>query len=148
MASISRWWLFLILIAVLSCGCARTSPAVGSWLGEVKIEPPKNAGMMGMATMMLGQSINGPCQLTLKPDGTGFMKISIAPEAPILWSEEDGKVIIRKRFDTEKTPDKKSEEKSDNGTLVGTMSEEKQALTLDLGITKVEMNKQTAEKSR
>ena len=93
--------------------------------------------------MMLAPSLNGPCSLALKADGTGFMKVSVAPEAPIAWTEEDGKVIIRKRFEDKAAPTEKPSGEKGNSTLVGTFAANKQTLTLDFGIIQVALQKQS-----
>src|SRR4028119_2378003 len=101
------------LTATIVAGCSRTSPAAGTWSGTVQVSQPKNStGPLGAAGFLLGMSLNGPCRLTLKPDGTGFFKMSIAPERPVLWTQEDNKVILRNRFE-EQTPSNQPKPEAD-----------------------------------
>ncbi len=86
---------------------------------------------------MLGK---GECTLTLKADGTGFLKVPIAPERAIAWSEEDGKVIFRPRDEDKAVSNAASA--PGMGSTVGTLSADKQQLDLDLGILKIAFKKQ------
>lgn len=130
--------LFALVVAVSLMGCSQTSPLVGTWSGTPSVAQSSNP-MAGMAGAMLGMSMNGQCTLTLKADGTGFLKVPIAPERAIAWSEEDGKVILRPR-DEDKAPTSQSTPAS--GSTVGTLSADKQQLDLDLGILKIAFKKQ------
>ena len=126
---------FLLLFVV---GCANNSPAIGAWAGTVKVgstSQPTNP--MGMATMMLGTMLNGPCTLQLSAGGKGFIKVASLPERPVDWSEQDGKVILRA---DETAPADKSG--AQNNSIVGTLSSDGQTLTLDFGVASAELKKQ------
>jgi hypothetical protein len=132
----------VVLTATIVAGCSRTSPATGTWSGTVQVSQPKNStGPLGAAGFLLGMSLNGPCRLTLKPDGTGFFKMSIAPERPVLWTQEDNKVILRNRYE-EKAPSNQPKPDAQNSTLVGTLSDDQQTMVLDLGIVQATLKKQ------
>ena len=91
-----RFSILLTVCLLIVGGCARTSPAVGTWTGTAKVGPTApNISPLGMATMALGGLLNGPCTLQLQDDGKGFLKVASLPERPISWSEKDGKVIVR-----------------------------------------------------
>lgn len=134
---IFRFSFLLVVAALTALGCAATSPLVGVWSGTPKLSQSSNS-MAGMAAVMSGMLGNGECKLTLKADGTGFLKVPIAPERAIAWSEEDGKVILRPR-DEDKTVSNAAA--PGIGSTVGTLSADKQQLDLDLGILKIAFKK-------
>ena len=132
---------FLAVLALFIVGCAGTSPAVGTWAGAVKVgssAPATPDNPMGMATMMLGSMLNGPCTLQLNAGGKGFIKIASLPERPIDWSEQEGKIILR----ADEPPANASNAPVQNNSIVGTLTPDKQTMTLDFGVASAELKKQ------
>ena len=137
-----RFLAVFILFAVMSVGCAGNAPAVGTWAGAVKVgssAPATPDNPMGMATMMLGSMLNGPCTLQLNAGGKGFIKIASLPERPIDWSEQEGKIILRA---DEPPPANPSNAPAQNNSIVGTLTPDKQTMTLDFGVASAELKKQ------
>lgn len=110
-------------VALLIAGCGK-SPYVGKWTGR-----PSASGPMAAMAAQLGEST-----IDLKEDGTGFAKVGPLPEQQITWEEKDGKLVL------------KSGQQGANGQggneLIGTLSENKETLSLDAGPVKVELKKQ------
>lgn len=138
-----RFLAVLTVFALLSVvGCAGTSPAVGIWAGNVVVgsaESVTPADPMGMATMMLGSMLSGPCTLQLNAGGQGFIKVASLPERPISWSEQEDKVILRS---DEPPPANTSNVNAQSNTIVGTLAPDKQTMTLDFGVASAELKKQ------
>jgi hypothetical protein len=135
----------VILAMGILTGCSRTSPVVGTWSGEVQMKPQSKNSPLGGLGMMMGQQLKGPCTLTLKPDGTGFLKVSITPERPIAWTVEDNKVLLNSRdANASETGNNKTTAQPGNptqGSLVGTLTPDQQSMTLDMGIIEVLLKK-------
>ena len=130
----------LTLLLLLVAGCAGNSPAVGTWAGTVKAGSSAPNNMMGMATMMLGSMLNGPCTLQLDAGGKGFLKVASLPERPVNWSESGGKVVLRA---DEAPPANNTAEKSEqSNSLVGTLTPDNQTMTLDFGVASAQLKKQ------
>lgn len=137
---ILRFLPLIVVATLMAMGCAATSPLVGVWSGTPKVTQSSNP-MAGMAAAMLGMGMKGECTLTLKADGTGFLKVPIAPERAIAWSEEDGKVILRPRDEDKGVAETGKSAATGSGSTVGTLSADKQQLDLDLGILKIAFKK-------
>jgi hypothetical protein len=88
------------------------------------------AMLAGAAAMAMG---NSPATLTLKNDGTGYLKIPNAPERAITW-KMDGERIVLSGMQDNKT--------GSDSSIVGRLSEDKKTLTFDLGPVKFDMKKQ------
>ncbi len=146
-----RQWTKLALLGMVFCvgiltGCNRTSPVTGTWSGEVQMKQQSNNTPLGGLGLMMGQQLKGPCTLTLKPDGTGFLKVSIMPERPVAWTVEDNKVLLSSRDanTSETTNNAKPAEQSGGptqGSIVGTLAPDQQSMTLDMGIIEVALKK-------
>ena len=124
-----------------------SDPFCGFNLGSTtyRATPKKDEGLFGaLAQGMLGDHVSGPSTLSLKGDGTGFLKIAATPERPIAWTQEGNKVILRSREEDRPKPDpaKERNEDSDDGPIVGTLSEDGKTLTLDLGLFTVALTQQ------
>lgn len=110
---------------VLLGGCARMSPAVGTWTG---------ADLPGV----------GASVVTLNPDGKGFAKIGPLPEQPVTWTEENGKVTLSVNSAQAQAPETQPTS-ARAGNLVGTLSEDQATLSVDLGVMKATLRKQKAD---
>jgi hypothetical protein len=64
----------VLSLLFLAFGCARVSPAVGTWTGSLG---PQTA------------------TLTLRPDGTGTLRPPIGAEQPVSWTEKEGAVALK-----------------------------------------------------
>jgi hypothetical protein len=67
-------WMIVLPLLVLAAGCARVSPAVGTWTGKRR---PQTA------------------TLTLRPDGTGTLQPPIGAQQPVSWTEKEGAVALK-----------------------------------------------------
>ena len=130
--------------ALVLAGCARTSPAAGTWTGQVSLPPLMQIPLAVMGGGAAGGATSST--MTLRPDGTGFVKIGPAPEQPVAWTEEDGKVILRPRDEASTGAKNPQPGANPNGTLVGTLSEDNKSMSVDLGVTKVVLQKQADAK--
>jgi hypothetical protein len=134
---------FLAAALFLLAGCARMSPAAGTWTGQISLPP-----MMQIPLAVMGGGAHGATTstVTLRPDGTGFVKIGPAPEHPVAWTEEDGKVILRPRDEASTGAKNPQPGANPKGTLVGTLSEDNRSMSVDLGVAKVVLQKQADAK--
>ena len=114
--------ILLAVFALMLAGCARFSPAVGTWQGEAK--PKSRNPLLALPMAMLG---NATATLTVKPDGTAFLQTSFAPEQRLSWTEKDGKVFLRRAQDAGTGTDHGDSE------IIGTLSDKNETLTFDLG---------------
>ena len=104
-------------------GCSRTSPAVGVWNG-IDLPP-----MVGQVT------------LTFNADGKGFAKIGPLPEQPLVWVEENDKVILT--FSSARGRKGVVQPASTGGaSFVGTLAGDGDTMTMDLGLTTITLQKQ------
>ena len=72
-----------ILVLMILPGCSRGSQFVGIWSGQAK--PARNeTGFAGIAADMLATMMKGTSTLSLKADGTGYLRIAGLPEQSIL----------------------------------------------------------------
>ena len=97
----------------------------------------------------LAAQLDGPSFLTLKPDGTGFLKIApLYPEQPVVWIHEDDKIILRSRFGsepvhTQSLSDSSNSTKSEGfRVLVATLAADRTAMTLDAGMVQCALIRQ------
>jgi hypothetical protein len=118
-------------------GCARQSPAVGTWKGR-----PVAGGLLGQA---LGRS-NLEATVTLNADGTGFAKLPPAPEQPVTWAEKDGKVTLTVGGAGSAPPNATQNPAApgSGGTVVGTLAEDGRTMRVDLGPVQLELEKTEA----
>ncbi len=131
------------LLASVSCallltGCSlMQSPAVGEWSGKMTAAP--QSGVMGaLATGMTSAMGGDPsATLTLKSDGTGYLKVMTAPERPITW-KADGERILLTGMSQDKN---QSASSSSSEPIVGKLSEDKKTMTFDLGPVQFSLNK-------
>ncbi|MBC8134541.1 MAG: hypothetical protein H8F28_01470 [Fibrella sp.] len=123
------------LVATASCafllvGCSlMQSPAVGDWSGKMSAAP--QSGMIGafatgMTTMMAGEP---SASLTLKSDGTGYMKVMTAPEQAITWKADGDRILL---YGMGETP-KGNASPAPDEPIIGKLSEDKKSLMFDLG---------------
>ena len=131
------------LIATASCafllvGCSlMQSPAVGEWSGKMSASP--QSGMIGafatgMTTMMAGEP---SASLTLKSDGTGYMKVITAPEQAISWKTDGDRILLYGMGETSKGNASPAPEEP----IIGKLSEDKKSLTFDLGPVQFDLTK-------
>ncbi|MBC7805208.1 MAG: hypothetical protein H7145_03560 [Akkermansiaceae bacterium] len=126
---------FSALIAIASCtftvvGCSLVrSPAVGEWSGKMTAAP--QSGMIGaFATGMTAAMGGDPsASLTLKSDGTGYMKVMTAPEQAITWKADGERILL---YGMEK-PSKAEASPAPEEPIIGKFSEDKKSLVFDLG---------------
>jgi hypothetical protein len=112
------------LSAMLLTGCARTSPAVGTW------------------SLPAG---GNPATLTLRPDGTGALKMAVFPEQPVSWTEQDGKVTLR--IEGAKTPGGARDPQTGRGASVtATLSADQKTMTLPFPTFTLTLEKQPEAK--
>ena len=126
-----------LLFALIAAGCGHGTRAAGTWTGLVK---PGN----GPVSDLIANAMKGPSDLTLNPDGTGFLKISGVPEEPISWKQEGDKLILQSR-------PLSSSQAAPGGLitvnsvplqiLVGTLSQDGNTLRIDLGQVSLDMNR-------
>jgi hypothetical protein len=128
--SIGGWFAAGAAAMVLAAGCARQSPAVGEWKGQVS-----GGGPLGAIAAQTGM---GSASMSLKPDGTGFVKAGPTPERPVKWTEKDGKVVFS-------FADPNQKGAPENGDLVGTLADDGRTMSVDLGPLKVTFEKQTGK---
>ena len=123
------------LIATGSCafvlvGCSlMPSPAVGEWSGKMSASP--QSGMIGafatgMSAMMGGDPT---ANLTLKSDGTGYMKVMTTPEQAITWKADGDRILLYGMGEAEKRNASPAPEQP----VIGRLSEDKKSLMFDLG---------------
>jgi hypothetical protein len=148
-----KWMMVAVYSAVLGmgilAGCSRTSPVAGTWSGEVQIKPQSKNDPLATLGMLMGRQLKGPCTLTLKPDGTGFLKVSMTPERPIVWTVEDNKVLLNSRDGeapgtTNSTKTTAQQSGPMQTSIVGTLAPDQQSMTLDMGIIEVPLKKSTS----
>ncbi len=118
-------------------GCARQSPAVGTWTGR-----PVAGGLLGQA---LGRA-NLEATVTLNADGTGFVKLPPAPEQPATWTEKDGKVTLTVGGTGGASPQAAPDPAApgSGGTVVGTLAGDGRTMRVDLGPVQLELEKAAA----
>ncbi|RYG86956.1 MAG: hypothetical protein EON58_21155 [Alphaproteobacteria bacterium] len=157
MRSKSIFSLSALSCALIVTGCSLIqSPVVGDWSGNMTASPQSGGiGAMigGFATAMVG---NAPAELTLKADGTGYLKIPSAPEQIITWKMDGERVLLTlpdSNNNHEATPgssgvisgSSRTSSPSPNaseGPIIGKLSEDKKTLTFDLGPIQFAMTKQ------
>lgn len=125
---------FAALAAItLLAGCALAPPpAVGEWTGTLTAAPQGGA-MSGLATGMLTMAGGGNVDLTLKADGTGYVKAMSAPERPITWKADGDRVLIYGASGaTAAAPGE---------GIVARLSGDKKTLALDFGPVKSDLHK-------
>ena len=128
-------------VVFCAAGCtAFQSPAVGDWQGTMSASP--GAGGLGALAIGFAAAATGntPANLTLKNDGTGYLKLPTAPERPMTWKMDGDRVLLFVRRDAASTP--ASGNNASDTALVGKLSEEKKTLTFDLGPVQFAMTKQ------
>jgi len=106
------------------------SPLSGTWRGKSDV---KGGDLQKFANSIAGGPLTGPSTLTLKPDGTGFIKVADRAERPISWKQEDDRVIMQYR----RVDDSKSPSGSENDAWVGDLSSDRRTMTIDLDNVKV-----------
>jgi hypothetical protein len=105
------------------------SPAVGEWSGKMAASPQSGvlgALATGMSTAMGGEPT---ATLTLKNDGTGYMKVMSAPEQAITWKVDGERVLLYGMSE----PPKNSAQPASTEPIIGKLSEDKRSLMFDLG---------------
>lgn len=122
----------LILLLLAAAGCARTSPAVGTWTGSV-----------GPTT----------ASVTLNEDGTGTVAIPpVLPQQPLTWKEEEKKVSIQVAGNpgtAAAAPQGASAAPGGTGASVnldGTISEDGKTMTVPFPAFSLTLTKQEAQK--
>ena len=135
---------FLAVVCLAGCAVFQ-GPAVGDWSGPVSASPSAGglgALAAGFATAAIG---NTPATLTLKSDGTGYLKLPTAPERPVTWKADGDRVLlfVRKEGDADKGGAilTSGRSPSPEDALIGRLSEDKKTLTFDLGPVQVAMTK-------
>lgn len=126
---------FSALVAIASCaftlvGCSlMQSPAVGEWSGKMTASP--QSGMIGaFATGMTAAMGGDPvANLTLKSDGTGYLKVMATPEQAITWKVDGERILLYGMNE----PSKGNSSTASSEPIIGMMSEDKKALLFDLG---------------
>ena len=146
MTTVSRLCAAAAIILGVTTGCSNSSiqagnqkiplpsPVAGSWTGEAKLNTGNDLVKIG--NKLSGDKMTGASSLKLNADGTGFMKVAKGAEKPITWKAEDRKVII----DSRSIDNSKPAEGSKDGPYVGTLSEDKKTLSIDMGDVKVILN--------
>ncbi len=118
--------LFAALAAVvLLAGCAlMPPPAVGEWSGDMTAAP--QGGAMGaLAAGMIGAAGGTNAELTLKADGTGYVKAMSAPERPITWKMDGDRVLIS----------------GSSQEIIARLSDDKKTLNVDMGMVQFALTK-------
>lgn len=123
MFSVRRFIISAVAVPLFLAGCARVSPAVGTWTGSVG---PQTA------------------TVTLSPDGKGFLKLPVLPEQPVNWTEENNKVTLTIGAAAAGTTQGGRSGSGAASALVGTLSDDKRAMTIDLGPIEIALKKQAA----
>src|SRR5690242_13262093 len=124
----------LALLALMALiGCGRGSQYVGTWSGQAK--PMKDSsGVSGLAADMLASRMKGTSTLTLKSDGTGYLKIAGLPEESVSWSADGNKLILQNRAIAAGSQGGLiSISNVQVQSLVGTLAQDGYTLNLDLG---------------
>jgi len=125
---------------VLLAGCALVpSPAVGDWSGKMTASP--QGGMVGaLATGMTAMMGGDPsAKLTLKSDGTGYLKVMAAPESTITWKADGDRILLSGMSD----PATKTASPAPDEPIIGRLSDDKKTLTFDLGPVQFSLAKAT-----
>jgi len=125
-----------ISCAVLLAGCSLApSPAVGEWSG--KMMAPPQGSMNQLALLAIGIMGDNPsARLSLKGDGTGYLKIPNAPERPVSWRMDGDRIILGGADAIAATTTASS-----HGQVVGRLSDDKKTITLDLGLVQFSLAK-------
>ena len=126
---------FSAWIAIASCtfllvGCSlMQSPAVGDWSGKMTAAP--QSGVMGaLATGMTAVMGGDPtANLTLKSDGTGYMKVMTAPEQAITWKADGERILLYGMS----APAKNNTAPASQEPIIGKLSDDKKSMMFDLG---------------
>lgn len=126
MFSARRLVVFAVAVPLFLAGCARVSPAVGTWTGTADAGP---------------LPVNQTATVTLSPDGRGFVKLAIIPEQPVNWTEENNKVILTIGGAAAGTTQGGRSGSGAASALVGTLSDDKKTMNIDLGMAKLTLKK-------
>ncbi len=126
---------FSAVLAAASCtfllaGCSlMQSPAVGDWSGKMTAAP--QSGVIGaLATGMTAAMGGDPtANLTLKSDGTGYLKVMSAPEQVITWKADGERILLYGMGE----PPKGNASPAPEEPIIGKLSEDKKSLMFDLG---------------
>lgn len=126
---------FATLVATVSCtfllvGCSlMQSPAVGEWSGKMAASP--QSGVMGALATGMSTAMGGDptANLTLKSDGTGYLKVMSAPEQAITWKVDGERVLLYGMS----APSKNTSQPASSEPIIGKLSEDKKSLMFDLG---------------
>ena|SRR5579871_4330434 len=117
---------------------ALTSPVVGTWSGQAKLATGNT--LVKIKNALSGDKMTGDSRLTLKADGTGFLKIAKQPERAVVWRQEGHKLILQpQEIGADGTVQTSA---TDKNSYVGTLSEDGKTITLDMGEVKVSLLKQ------
>ena len=145
----------LVCAAALCCGCSPSSsgsagqgtpvvwsplvsPLVGKWSGEAKLST--GSDLVKITNAISGDRMTGQSSLSLNDVGTGYLKVAKSPEQPITWKQDGDKVTIETKGASDS--DKGSEGSKKTGTLVGTVSDDKKRMSIDLGQVVVKLSKE------
>ena len=141
------------LLATLACtlivaGCSLLqSPAVGDWSGTMTASP--QGGVIGaIATGFVTAVTGNSASLSLRADGTGYVKMMSAPEQQITWKADGDRVLIY-GIDTASNKEDATISPSPNApksdAVIARFSDDKKTLTVDAGSVQFSLAKQAAK---
>jgi hypothetical protein len=108
------------------------SPLVGNWTGKSEV---KGGDLAKALNGLAGGPLTGPSTLTLKADGTGYLKVADKAERPITWKQDGDKVVIEvKSAEREASSEPVT-------TWIATTSSDRRFMTIDLDDVKVKLSK-------
>jgi hypothetical protein len=119
------------------------SPLAGTWSGKSDL---KDKGLGSFQNALGRDQLTGPSSATLSADGTGFVKASDQPERPVTWRAEGEKVLFEPRSTGDATapPPAGDDPVAGSGGFVGTLSEDRKTLVLDLPKVTVTLRRKAA----
>lgn len=129
-----RTYIIAILVAAAAAGCAQQSPLVGTWSGTAQVTLPPNNPAMALAGAMAGPQASS---LVLNPDGTGTFRVANLAERAVTWKDEGNRVVLRDQAGA-----KAGGNAPASGDVVGTLSSDKQTLTVTLSKATATLKKQ------
>ena len=135
--------LLVVGLAFLLLGCAERRRFVGTWTGEVRKSESGRGIMSALTCLVAGSMLGGNATLTLRPRGSGFLKVGVLREQPITWKAQGDKLIVSGYA--------QPQPESSNGEatvapvtqpVVCTLSQDGLTLTLDLGPVIADLTRQ------
>ena len=137
----------LVSCTVLVAGCSLLqSPAVGDWSGTMTAAP--QGGVMGaIASGFVTATVGNTASLSLRADGTGYVKMMSAPEQQITWKADGDRVLIRgiRSGADGVTTASPAPSVSENDAVIARLSADKKTLTVDAGPVVFTLARQAAE---